>query len=468
MDRARGRPGLTGPGLGGDEEDAGAGVRQAGACQVRAARPEGSGSTAKVPGSMSTGSWSPFPKDWWAWTGRATCESGAVSRVPHPAHRKTYRHPPYGRRHIVTPRVRAGNGISAGRTGGASAVRLAVRARAGRAPGPAVAGGEDGPMEIGYKLAAEAFGPRELVRQAVRAEAAGFDFVEMSDHFHPWLEAQGHSPFAWTVLGAIAARTERIGLATGVTCPTVRYHPAVVAQAAATLALLCGDRFVLGVGAGERLNEHVVGPGFPQSTQERHERLREALEIIRLLWQGGYRSYEGTHLRIEDARVFDLPERPPLVAVAAGGPEAARLAAELGDGLFATEERPSLVEHYRAAGGSGPRYAEVPVAWAPDEGTAAEAARETSRWAVTGWKVMSELPNPVNFEAATRTVRTDDILRAFTCGPDPERYAAAVRRHLDAGFDRIVLMNAGPDPDGFLDFYARELDAPLRRLRPSG
>ncbi|WP_031517266.1 TIGR03557 family F420-dependent LLM class oxidoreductase [Streptomyces sp. NRRL F-5123] len=323
-------------------------------------------------------------------------------------------------------------------------------------------------MEIGYKLAAEAFGPQELVRQAVRAEAAGFDFVEMSDHFHPWLDVQGHSPFAWTVLGAIAVRTERVGLATGVTCPTVRYHPAVIAQAAATLALLCGDRFVLGVGAGERLNEHVVGPGFPESAQERHERLREALEIIRLLWQGGYRSYQGAHLRLEDARIFDLPDRPPLIAVAAGGPEAARLAAELGDGLFATEDRPSLVEHYRAGGGSGPRYAEVPVAWAADEQTAAEAARESSRWALTGWKVMSELPNPVNFEAATTTVRTDDVRQAFTCGSDPERYAGAVQRHLDAGFDRIVLQNAGPDPDGFLDFYARELDQPLRRLRPAG
>lgn len=218
-------------------------------------------------------------------------------------------------------------------------------------------------MRIGYKLASEAFGPKELVRQAVLAERAGFDFVEISDHFHPWLDNQGHSPFAWTVLGSIAARTERIGLATGVTCPTVRYHPAVIAQAAATLALLSDGRFVLGVGSGERLNEHVVGPGFPADVHTRHELLREALEIIRLLWSGGYRSYEGRHLRVEDARIFDLPDELPLIAVAASGPPSARIAAELGDGLFATEAEPEIVRHYREAGGTGPRYAEVSVAW---------------------------------------------------------------------------------------------------------
>ncbi|MFD7708558.1 TIGR03557 family F420-dependent LLM class oxidoreductase [Streptomyces sp. NPDC059785] len=323
-------------------------------------------------------------------------------------------------------------------------------------------------MDIGYKLASEAFGPQELIRQAVRAEAAGFDFVEISDHYHPWLDVQGHSSFTWTVLGAMAARTERIGLVTGVTCPTVRYHPAIIAQAAATLALVSDGRFVLGVGSGERLNEHVVGRGFPDSVRERHELLREALEIIRLLWRGGYRSYEGRHLRLEDARVFDLPDELPLIAVAASGPASARIAAELGDGLFATEDKASITRHYRDAGGSGPGYAEVPMAWAPDERSAAEEALRTSRWALTGWKVMSELPNPVNFEAATTTVRTEDILGKFACGPDPEKYVAAVQKYVDAGFDRLVLQNAGPDPDGFIDFFRRELDRPLRRLRPSG
>lgn len=319
-------------------------------------------------------------------------------------------------------------------------------------------------MKIGYKLAAEAFGPGELVRQAVLAEQAGFDFVEMSDHFHPWLDNQGHSPFAWTTFGAIAAKTDRIGLATGVTCPTTRYHPAIIAQAAATLALLSDGRFTLGVGAGERLNEHVVGQGFPDTVAPRHERLREALEIIRLLWQGGYQSYEGKHLQLADARIFDLPDELPVIAVAAGGNRAARLAAEWGDGLFATEPKNRIVDTYRAAGGSGPRYAEVPMAWASDEHTAAQAALDTTRWALMGWKVMSELPNPANFAAATTTVREEDVLGQFACGPDPQRYVDVAQPFVDAGFDHLVMQNAGPDPDGFLDFYRRELDGRIRTL----
>lgn len=316
-------------------------------------------------------------------------------------------------------------------------------------------------MQIGYKLMSEGFAPKELVRQAVRAEEVGFDFVEMSDHYHPWLDNQGHSSFIWTVFGAIAARTARIGLATGVTCPTVRYHPAIIAQAAATLAIMSDGRFTLGVGAGERLNEHVVGGGFP-NVRGRHERLREALEIIRLLWSGGYQSYEGKHLQLEDARVFDLPEQPPVIAVAAGGIEAAKLAAEYGDALFATEPRPDLVDAYRRAGGTGPRYAEVSVAWAADEKQAVRAAWDTSRWAVTGWKVMSELPNPVNFEAASATVTEDDIRNLFAVGPEVETYVQAVKRYTDAGFDRIVLLNAGPDPDGFLTFFSEQLSERLR------
>ncbi|MBX6749314.1 MAG: TIGR03557 family F420-dependent LLM class oxidoreductase [Micromonosporaceae bacterium] len=318
-------------------------------------------------------------------------------------------------------------------------------------------------MQIGYKLATEAFGPNELIRQAVRAEQVGFDFVDISDHFHPWLDIQGHSPFTWTVFGAIAARTERIRLVTGVTCPTMRYHPAIIAQAAATLAIVSGERFTLGVGAGERLNEHVVGQGFP-NVRERHARLREALEIIRLLWQGGYRSYEGRYFRLEDARVFDLPNQAPPIVVAASGPASAAIAAELGDGMFATEPKPDLVAVYQRAGGHGLRYAEVPLAWAPSEEQAVRAAWQTSRWAVTGWKVMSELPNPINFEAATRTVTEDAIRQQFAVGPDPQAHVNAVRTYADAGFDHLVLQNAGPDPDGFFDFYETTLAERLRAL----
>ncbi|MFB9361182.1 TIGR03557 family F420-dependent LLM class oxidoreductase [Actinoplanes nipponensis] len=318
-------------------------------------------------------------------------------------------------------------------------------------------------LKFGYKLSAEGFGPKELIQQAVRAEQAGFDFVEISDHYHPWLDEQGHSPFAWTVLGAIAARTERLGLATGVTCPTVRYHPAIIAQAAATLAIVSDNRFTLGVGSGERLNEHVVGRGFP-SVRGRQERLREALEIIKLLWQGGYQSYEGKHLQLEDARVFDLPDRLPVIAVAAGGKDAATLAAELGDGLFATEPRSDLVQTYTGAGGAGPRYAEVPMAWATTEQAGIDEVLRTTRWALTGWKVMSELPNPVNFDAASQTVRAEDVRGQFALGPDAEPYVEAVKKYADAGFDHLVLQNAGPDPEGFLDFFQKDLHDKLQRL----
>src|SRR3954454_11518109 len=316
-------------------------------------------------------------------------------------------------------------------------------------------------MQIGYKLAAEAFDPQELIRQAVLAERAGFDFVEISDHYHPWLDVQGHSPFAWTVLGAIAAQTTRLGLATGVTCPSVRYHPSIIAQAAATLAIVSDNRFTLGIGAGERLNEHVIGAGFP-SVRGRHERLVEALDIINLLWQGGYQSYEGKHLRLEDARVFDLPDPLPVIAVAAGGKDAAELAATHGSGLFATEPRADLVEAFQGKGGRGPKYAEVPVAWAPQPDDAVQHALETSAWSLTGWKVMSELPNPDNFAAASKTVREDDIRQQFAVGPEPQPYVEAVRKYTDAGFDHIVLQNAGPDPDGFIDFFAKTLGDQLR------
>jgi G6PDH family F420-dependent oxidoreductase len=321
-------------------------------------------------------------------------------------------------------------------------------------------------VQIGYKLATEAFGPQELVRQAIRAEQAGFDFVEMSDHYHPWLEAQGHSAFTWSVLPVIAARTQHIGLATGVTCPSMRYHPAIIAQAAATMAIISEGRFTLGVGAGERLNEHVVGLGFP-GQQVRHARLREALEIIRLLWRGGYCSYQGRYLQLEDARVFDLPDELPVIAVAASGPVSAEIAAQLGDGLFATDPDGDLVNTWRQLGGAGPVYGEMPVAWAPDEESAVQAVLEKSRFALTGWKVMAELPNPVNFEAATASITADQVRKQFACGPRVERHLEVAQQFVAAGFDRLVAMNGGPDPDGFMDFFASELAGPLRSLTPA-
>ncbi len=318
-------------------------------------------------------------------------------------------------------------------------------------------------MKVGYKLFAEGYGPRDIVEQAVRAEQAGFDFVEVSDHFHPWLHSQGHSGFAWSMLAAIAERTERLRLVTGVTCPIIRVHPAIVAQAAATTALLSEGRFTLGVGTGERLNEHVVGRGWPNVTT-RLEMLREAVVIIRMLWSGGYHSYEGKHLTLEDARVFDLPDEPPLIAVAASGEQSARLAAEFGDGLFGTEPDPEITGTYRDRGGEGPRYGEVPLAWASNDDAALESAREMFRFGLTGWKVQSELPNPVNFEAATAVIGPDDMKSSFGYGPDPDRHLEMIGQFVDAGYDHPVLTNAGPDPEGFFRFFEQELEEPIRAM----
>ena len=317
-------------------------------------------------------------------------------------------------------------------------------------------------MRFGYKLATEGFDPKEVVRQAVAAEAAGFDFIDISDHYHPWLESQGHSGFTWGMLGAIAAKTERIGLVTGVTCPSFRYHPAVIAQAAATMALLSDGRFTLGVGSGERLNEHVVGE-FP-GIHARHERFREALEIINLLWEGGYRSYEGKHLRLDDARVFDLPPERPVIAVAVSGPASVHIAAELGSGIFATEPKGELVSEWQKVGGDGPAYAEAGLAWAPDEQSAIDAVLEKNRWMVSGWKVMAELPNPVNFEAYAQFVREEDIAELVPCGPDPEPIVDGVRQFAEAGFTQVALVQIGDAQGEFCDFYASELAGTLRSV----
>jgi G6PDH family F420-dependent oxidoreductase len=218
-------------------------------------------------------------------------------------------------------------------------------------------------IKLGYKLMSEEHGPADLVRNAARAEEAGFDFAAISDHFSPWLEEQGHSPLAWSVLGAIANATARIGLMTAVTCASMRYHPAIIAQGAATLGLLSDNRFTLGLGAGERLNEHVVGEGWP-GRGERHERLAEAIDIIQGLLAAELTNYRGKYLRLDHARLFDRPETKPAVVIAAGGEEAARLAGRKGCGLIATEPRGDLIEEFEAAGGSGPRYAEVALCYA--------------------------------------------------------------------------------------------------------
>ena len=316
-------------------------------------------------------------------------------------------------------------------------------------------------IKLGYKLMAEEHGPAALVRNARRAEQASFDFAAVSDHYSPWLEEQGHAPLAWPVLGAIANATERLGLMTAVTCPTMRYHPAIVAQGAATLGVLSDGRFVLGLGAGERLNEHVIGAGWP-GIAVRHDRLTEALDIIQGLLRDDLQNYQGRHFQLDHARLYDRPERKPLVAVAAGGVEAARLAARKGDALVATEARADLVEAFREAGGAGPLYAEVALCWAQREEGARGIAHRYFRWSAAGWPVMAELPDTDGFAAASKHVSPEDMAKLVSCGPSAERHQEAIARYLQAGFDHVILTQVGPEQDGFLDFASRELLPALR------
>jgi G6PDH family F420-dependent oxidoreductase len=315
-------------------------------------------------------------------------------------------------------------------------------------------------MRFGYKLSSEEHGPRALVANACRAEDSGFDFVALSDHFHPWLEEQGHSPFAWSVLGAIANATEHVGIITAVTCPIVRYHPAVIAQAAATVALLSGGRFSLGVGSGEALNERVVGLGWPH-VSDRQDMLREAIEIMRDLWTGNELNFRGEHFAVEGARLFDVPEEPPPIVVAAGGPLAAGIAAECGDALIATEPDAALVEAYRTGGGDGPRYAELSCCWAAGAKEAQRTIHEYARWAGLGWNVLPELASPEAFRDASRYVSVDEAAAAVPHGPASEPYVQAVRKFAEAGFDALILTQVGPDQQGFFEFWRNELSPAL-------
>jgi G6PDH family F420-dependent oxidoreductase len=317
-------------------------------------------------------------------------------------------------------------------------------------------------IKLGYKLMSEEHGPAHLVRNAARAEQAGFDFAAISDHFFPWLEEQGHAPFAWSVLGALANATTTLGLMTAVTCPIMRYHPAIIAQGAATLGLLSDGRFTLGLGAGERLNEHIVGAGWP-GIGERHERLAEAIAIIQGLLAGELTNYRGKYFQLDHARLFDRPSLKPAVVMAAGGPEAARLAGRKADGLIVTEPRRDLVEAFAAAGGSGPRYAEVALCFAAQEETARKTAYHYFRWSATGWPVMAELPDTTAFAAASKHISPEAVGQLIPCGPSPERHLEAINRYLAAGYDHIILVQIGPDQDPFIDFFRRELAPALRR-----
>ncbi|MGH7266965.1 MAG: TIGR03557 family F420-dependent LLM class oxidoreductase [Candidatus Rokuibacteriota bacterium] len=312
-------------------------------------------------------------------------------------------------------------------------------------------------MEIGYKLCSEEHGPRDLVRFARRAEEVGFTFAMISDHFHPWTDSQGQSPFVWGVLGAVAQATERLRAGTGVTCPTIRTHPAIIAHAAATAAALMPGRFLLGVGTGENLNEHILGDRWPPA-EVRREMLQEAIEVIRLLWRGGLQDHRGRHYTVENARLYTLPNEPPPILVAASGEKAAELAGRLGDGLIATAADRKLVQTFRRVGGGGkPRFAEVTVCWARDEAAARRTARERWPIAALSGPLVTELALPSHFEAAAEPVTDESIARAIVCGPDPERHVEAVRRYVEAGYDHLWIHQVGPDQEGFFDFYRREV-----------
>jgi G6PDH family F420-dependent oxidoreductase len=319
-------------------------------------------------------------------------------------------------------------------------------------------------MDFGYTMLCEQTPPKQLVTDLVHAEAAGFGFSVISDHYFPWIEEQGHAAYAWSVLGAAAQATRRIPLMTFVTCPTVRYHPAVVAQKAATMGVLSDGRFTLGVGAGENLNEHVTGGGWP-SVNVRHEMLGEALEIIHGLFGGGYLNYRGEHFTADSAKLYDLPERPVPVAVAASGPSSVRLAAKYGDALVTTEPDAAVVEAFGAGGGAGkPVYGQIPVCFGRDVAAARADAHRMWSWGLAGWKVMSELPSPVNFAAHADFVREDDVAEAVPCGDDIDVYAEAVRAYADAGFTHLAFAQIGADRQhDFITWAEAELLPELHR-----
>jgi G6PDH family F420-dependent oxidoreductase len=318
---------------------------------------------------------------------------------------------------------------------------------------------------IGYTMMCEQAGPKQLVRDVALAEEAGFDFAVISDHYFPWLDSQGHSPYAWSVLGAAAQATEHIPLMTYVTCPIRRYHPAVVAQKAATMQLLSDGRFTLGLGAGENLNEHIVGGGWP-IVSRRHEMLEEAVEIIRALWTGETITYRGKHFDVESAKVWDLPDILPPIGIAVSGARSCRLAGRHADVMIGIEPCAELGELFDAAGGAGkPRVGQIALSYDTDEQTAVNRAMGQFRWSTGNWRVNAELPLPASFDGASKTVRAEDVSSQIPCGPDVERHVDGIRDFERAGFTHIALVQVGGETqEEFIAWAAKEL-LPLLRAR---
>ena len=310
---------------------------------------------------------------------------------------------------------------------------------------------------FGYKLSSEEHGPRDLVRYARRAEEVGFTFAAISDHIHPWTDQQGHSPFVWSVLGGIAEGTERLEVITGVTCPTIRIHPAIVAHAAATTACLMPGRFSLGIGTGEHLNEHILGDKWPRAGVRR-AMLDEAIDVMRELWEGENSNHSGRYFTVENARIYDVPDQPIPILIAASGDKALELAGEKGDGLIALAPEEQMIEKFEKAGGHGkPKYAEVSVLWHPDEEQAVKQAAELWPIVGIGGELSQELPLPRHFDQAAENVSPDDVRDKVACGPDPERHLGMIKKYVDAGYTHIWMHQIGPDQDGFFNFYEKEI-----------
>ena len=323
-------------------------------------------------------------------------------------------------------------------------------------------------VELGFSLSSEEHGPRELVRQAIRAEEAGFSFALISDHYLPWLDQQGQSPFVWATLGAIAHATRRLRVGTGVTCPLIRIHPAIVAQAAATTQEMFEGRFFLGLGTGENLNEHIVGDRWPRPSV-RAAMLEEAIELIRHLWEGGVRSYDGAYYEVDRARIYTLPQPLPQIYVAAVGENSAELAGRIADGLISVAPMAGTVEAFvREGGDSKPRYGQMTVCWAPSEQAGTETLMKWWPILGIGGDLNDELPTPRDFESAVSTVRPEDVTSRAAVGPDPERHLARIRKYMDAGYDHIYVHQVGPDQEGFLSFYAKEILPQLSSLDSRG
>jgi coenzyme F420-dependent glucose-6-phosphate dehydrogenase len=310
---------------------------------------------------------------------------------------------------------------------------------------------------IGYALSSEEHGPQALVANAVRAERAGFAFATISDHFHPWIDAQGQSPFVWTVLGALAQATERLELGTTVTCPIIRTHPVIVAHAAATVAAMMPGRFFLGLGAGENLNEHVTGEWWPTSGQ-RLEMLEEAVTVIRECWKGELTSHRGEYYTVDQARLYTLPDTPPPIHLAASAEHAAELAGRAGDGLVSTSPDAEVVKQFDSAGGRGkPRYGGLTVCWAATDAEARATAHRIWPQTCLSGGLTWEVKTPNLFEAACKHVREEDVAKEVLCSADPAEHRARIEEYAAAGFDHVYVHQIGQDQEGFIAFYEREV-----------